>query len=80
MGVMLYFGGEGDNLNEAQYKQKMLEHVINGLKTVQHNGSILLKVYETYSAFTVSLIYILYSLFESVFITKPWGSSFASHS
>jgi len=28
MGVMFYYGGEGDDLNESEYKQKMLDHVV----------------------------------------------------
>jgi hypothetical protein len=41
---------------------------------------MVLKVYETFSAFTVSLIYLLYSLFNQVLLSKPYASSFAAHS
>ena len=40
---------------------------------------MILKIYETFSAFTVSLIYVLYSLFDAVFLTKPYASNFAAH-
>jgi hypothetical protein len=43
-----------------------------GLSLIQHKGSMVLKVYEGLQQFTVDLIFILYSLFESILIFKPF--------
>ena len=38
----------------------------------------MLKVYETYTAFTVGILFALYHLFKTVAIVKPYNSSFLS--
>ena len=60
MGVMCYFGGKSGQKSELEYKRQLVEHSIRALLTLQHNGNLVLQLNETYSAFTVGLIYVLY--------------------
>ena len=85
MGLMLYFGDtkNGSALKdkrdkEIRYRSEFLKHCILGLATLQHGGNIVLKVYETYTAFTVGILFVLYHLFKTVAIVKPYNSSFLS--
>ena len=83
MGVMLYFGDTKvkakDQIDkELVYKTEFLKHCILGLATLQHGGNLVLKVYETYTAFTVGILFALYHLFKTVAIVKPYNSSFLS--
>ena len=83
MGVMLYFGDTKVQARERVdkenvYKSEFLKHCILGLATLQHGGNLVLKVYENYTAFTVSIIFALYHLFKTVAIMKPYNSSFLS--
>ena len=83
MGVMLYFGDTKvqakDRVDkEILYKTEFLKHCILGLATVQHGGNLVLKVYETYTAFTVGILFSLYHLFKTVTVVKPYNCSFLS--
>ena len=85
MGLMLYFGDtkNGSALKdkrdkEIRYRSEFLKHCILGLTTLQHGGNMVLKVYETYTAFTVGILFVLYHLFKTVAIVKPYNSSFLS--
>ena len=83
IGVMFYFGdtkvpSKDKQDKEIRYKNEFLKHCILSLATLQHGGSMVLKVYETYSAFTVGILFVLYHLFKTVAIVKPYNSSFLS--
>ena len=61
MGLMCYFGGKtSGQTTEVGYKKTFIEHVIRGLVTLQHNGNLIIQLNETYSAFTVGIIFTLY--------------------
>ena len=84
MGVMLYFGDTKAKAHicsekETLYKKDFLKHCILGLATLQHGGNLVLKVYETYSAFTVGILFALYHLFKTVTVMKPYNISFLSN-
>ena len=83
MGVMLYFGdtkaqSKDKRDKETLYRAELLKHCILGMATLQHGGNMVIKVYETYTAFTVGVIFVLYHLFRTVAIVKPYNSSFLS--
>ena len=82
---MLYFGDTKNGSaimekrdKEIRYRSEFLKHCILGLATLQHGGNMVLKVYETYTAFTVGILFVLYHLFKTVAIVKPYNSSFLS--
>ena len=84
MGVMLYFGDTKVKApagveKEILYRKDFLKHCILGLATIQHGGNLVLKVYETYSAFTVGILFMLYHLFKTVTLMKPYNISFLSN-
>jgi hypothetical protein len=82
-GIMLYygespfeksdFGQEQVETNEVLYKPYLLQHTIVGLSCLQHKGNMVLKLHETESEFTVGIIFILYALFDSVLLNKPYS-------
>lgn len=80
VGVMFYYGDsripKSKHLsNELMYKPFLLQNAIIGLSCLQHKGSMILKLYETETQFTVGLMFILFSLFESILIFKPYSTS-----
>jgi len=83
-GVMLYIGEsrlpkwQVKVTKEIRYKSKLLLHSIAGLGCLQHRGIMILRLYETESSFTTQLLFILYCLFESVLVVKPFAGSAAN--
>ena len=80
IGVMFYYGEspiQKDEIltNEQVYKPFLLQNTIMGLACLQHKGNMVLKLYESESLFTVGIIYILYSQFESILLNKPYTTS-----
>jgi hypothetical protein len=61
--------------NEIKYKPFLLQHMIVGLQALQHKGNMVLKLYEAETSFTVGLLFILYCLFETVLVFKPFTTS-----
>ena len=66
------------SFQEYYYKEELVKHVLLALATLQHNGSLVLKLYETHSTFTAAVLYILYTLFNQVSIVKPFTTNFLS--
>lgn len=59
---------------EIKYKKFLLLNVILGLSVLSEGGNFVIKIYDMFTHFTVSLIYILYNLFESLTIVKPFST------
>ena len=62
--------------NEAHSMQNLLLHCIIGLCSVQHNGSMVIKLHETHDLLTVGVLFMIYSMFQKVCIVKPYATSF----
>jgi len=61
--------------NQEQESYKLiLEEIIYGLKILEENGSLILKIYDTFTIITIKLIWILSSFFEETYIYKPFFS------
>jgi len=45
------------------------------LKTLQHKGNLVLKLSESITNFTASILFILYQFFDSIILGKPFASS-----
>ena len=71
---MLYFGG--DSLNS--HKNALLEHCILSLKTVHHKGSAIIKLPDTSTLFTCSLIFLMYLLYDKIAVSKPFSGDFTT--
>lgn len=59
---------------EIKYKKFMLLNTIIGLGVLSTGGNFVLKIYDMFTNFTVSLIYILYNQFENLTIIKPFST------
>ena len=89
IGAMLYYGeSEFDKIdygklannqinlsNEIRYAPYLLQNIILGLSCIQNKGNMVIKLYEIETQFTAGLVYILYFLFESILVAKPFISS-----
>lgn len=81
VGIMFYFGDSKvpkdskTATNEVVYKPYFLMHVIMGLKLLQVKGNMVLRLHQTDTLFTTELLFILYSLFESVTVYRPYTVS-----
>mmetsp|Transcript_25973 Transcript_25973/g.34784 ORF Transcript_25973/g.34784 Transcript_25973/m.34784 type:complete len:109 (-) Transcript_25973:1131-1457(-) len=62
--------------SESARLQNLLAHCIIGLATLQHNGSMVIKLYETHDVLSVSILFMLYGLFQKVCVLKPYATSF----
>lgn len=61
-----------DVCNET--KKFLFVNVINILKVLDTEGIFIIKLHETYSPLTISLIYIMYRLFNKISLFKPYSS------
>lgn len=61
-------------LKELVSKQLLLVHFQIALSTLQTGGTFVAKLFNTFTSFTVGLIYLLYQCFEKITILKPAGS------
>lgn len=76
---MLYFGDTSPpSASENSYKKDLVKHCMLALQTVQHKGHIIIKLKESFSLFTAGLIFMMYKLFDSVCLMKPYASDFYS--
>lgn len=71
MGVMLYFG--------STTPSSLLTHVALALQTTHHKGSVILHLSNSLDLFQSSAIFLLYLLFDSVAVIKPYASDFGEH-
>ena len=58
--------------------RNLLHHCIMGLTSIQHNGNMVIKMYEMHDVATVGIIFTLYNLFQRVCIVKPYATTFLS--
>lgn len=77
-GVMLYIAKKkyrfDNEYKENKYKKFFLINTIIGLSVISPEGIFLIKLYETYTNFTLSIIYLLYAVFDNITIFKPYSS------
>ena len=64
--------------NEQLRARSLIYHTIIGLASIQHNGSMLIKLHETHDVLSVGVLFMLYNLFQKVCIVKPYATSFVS--
>lgn len=62
------------NSNEVEYKKKMLLNLLLCLNILDSEGTFIIKLPESNSTFTLSVIYILYKFFSKVSLFKPFTS------
>lgn len=63
------------NLKENNAFEFIFDNVIKGLKILKRKGNMIIKIYDTYTLKTISLITFLTTLFDEVFIVKPLASN-----
>lgn len=56
---------------EIKYKKFLLINILLALKILAKDGNFIIKLYDTFTPFTIGLIYIIFKNFESVSIFKP---------
>jgi 23S rRNA U2552 (ribose-2'-O)-methylase RlmE/FtsJ len=69
------FSVQGDELYQEHHtKELLLCEILIMFKTLKKGGTFVLKVFDTVTPFTVSLLYLLYLHFEKMSIIKPVSS------
>lgn len=76
-GVMFFFG-DCTRESEAATKPYLLMNTVLGLMSVQHKGSMVLRLSSTLDKFSVDIIFLLYSLFDSALPFRPFAKSASS--
>ncbi len=59
---------------EIQYKKFLLTNLILSFSTLTREGNLILKIYDMYTPFTISILYIMYNHFEKFIIIKPFST------
>ena len=62
---------EPNSSQEIKYKKFLLINILLAFKMLNHEGNFIIKLYDTFTPFTIGLIYIIFKNFESVSIFKP---------
>ena len=57
-----------------QYKNFLLINILLCFQILNKGGNFVIKIYDSFSLFTVSLIYILYKAFEKITVIKPFST------
>ena len=60
-----------DSSQEIKYKKFLLVNTLLAFKTLNNGGNFIIKLYDTFTHFTVGLIYMIFKNFENVTIFKP---------
>ena len=60
-----------DYSQEIKYKKFLLNNTLLAFKCLSYGGNFVIKLYDTFTPFTIGLIYIIFKNFESVSIFKP---------
>jgi 23S rRNA U2552 (ribose-2'-O)-methylase RlmE/FtsJ len=69
------FSVEGDELHQEHHtKELLLCQILVMFKTLKKGGTFVVKLFDTVTPFTVSLIYLLYLHFEKLSMIKPLSS------
>ena len=77
-GLMLYYGDTkaktkaAVSARELSHTEDLLWHIIAGLSVLQHDGSLIVKIYTTQHLVTAGIVFLMYYLFRSVSIIKPY--------
>jgi len=56
---------------EIKYEKFLLINTLLAFKCLSHGGNFIIKLYDTFTPFTIGLIYMIFKNFESVTIFKP---------
>jgi hypothetical protein len=59
---------------EIKLKKFLLLNLIIGLSTLSKGGNMIIKIYDMYTQFTVSILFILFNNFEKFTIIKPFST------
>jgi hypothetical protein len=65
---------DNENTIEQEYNIPLFKNILNSIKIQKKGGSLVIKVFETYTNVTSKILSILISLYEKVFIIKPMTS------
>ena len=60
-----------DYSQEIKYKKFLLINTLLAFKCLSYGGNFIIKLYDTFTPFTIGLIYLIFKNFESVSIFKP---------
>lgn len=66
------------NYQEQEISNLLLEEILFSLNSLKENGILILRLYDTYTTFTIKLIQIISNFFEETFFIKPLTSSDAN--
>ena len=59
---------------ELKYKKFLFLNVIIGLSVLSKGGNLVIKIYDMYTHFTISLLFMIYNYFERFTIVKPFST------
>ena len=60
-----------DSAQEIKYKKFLLVNTLLAFKVLNNGGNFIIKLYDTFTPFTIGLIYMIFKNFENVSIFKP---------
>ena len=63
-----------NNYKEQESYQMLFGQIVAMLNIIEKNGHMVLRIFETYTMNTIKVLYFLSSLFENVYIYKPFTS------
>lgn len=58
---------------ELEFKPYFLYYAIAGMQFLEKNGTLIIKIYDTHTEFSKTLIYLLSCNFTSTYIVKPYS-------
>ena len=68
------FEWKNENNQEQEAYLLIIAQILLGIRVLDKGGSFILKIFDTYTKTSVKLIHILNSLFDTVYISKPYTS------
>ncbi len=79
MGLSLFIAKKKIQFNkdlsqEIQYKKFLLTNLILAFSTLTREGNLIMKIYDMYTPFTISVLYVLYNHFEKFIMIKPFST------
>ncbi len=74
IGSAINYQNDNENTIEQEYHVPLFKNIINSIKIQKKGGSMVIKIFETYTDVTAKIISILVSLYEKVFLIKPMTS------
>ena len=60
-----------DSSQEVRYKKFLLTNTLVALKLLTNNGHFIIKLYDTFTPFTIGIIYLIFKNFENITVFKP---------